>query len=382
LEQLITTGSLQISSAPSGAAWYLDGAYAGMTPDNLAEVAPGSHQLTVKKKGYKEWEKSLTIRVGEAAQLTARLAVAGPRPGAIFTEPATGMEFVWVSGGCFQMGQSQAEKAQLIKTDKAWYEKFALDELPRHKVCVDGFWMGKNEATVGQWRRFIKATGYQTDAQRDAGGIKGSSVFHKKDDGSWGWGWVAGRDWDDPGFAQLADHPVTCVSYNDVEKFIAWLNRESLGKYRLPTEAEWEYACRANSTTIRFWGDDADQACAYANVGDQTRCPEGLGFSNKHECRDGYFYPAPVGEFKANAFGLDDMLGNVWEWCSDWYAKDYYKSSPAQNPKGPATGSYRVFRGGGWSGSSQDVRSANRVRFRPSNRINFLGFRLVSPGRR
>jgi len=131
-----------------------------------------------------------------------------------------------------------------------------------------------------------------------------------------------------------SEHPVTCVSFNDVEKFIAWLNRKGSRKFRLPTEAEWEYACRGGTTTIRFWGDDPDDACAYANVADRTKDEDNRGWNPKHECSDGYFYTAPVGSFKANSFGLYDMLGNVWEWCSDRYGSDYYENSPVNNPQG------------------------------------------------
>jgi len=382
LDTIISTGSLQVSSEPSSASWYLDGAYAGTTPDTLAELSPGSHRVTVKKDGFNDWQTTVSIRAGERERLAVTLAATGPRSGQTWIEPVTGMEFVFVPGGCYQMGQSEPEKDQLIETEgRKSYDKHYDDELPRHRVCVDGFWMGKYEVTVGQWQRFVKASGYKTDAERDAGGNKGSYVFYKNDTGKWSWGWVDGRDWRNPGFSQADTYPVCCVSYNDVEKFASWLNHKSSRFFRLPTEAEWEYACRGKTTTIRFWGDDPDDACAYANVADQTRSLDGVGWSLKHECRDGYFYTAPVGSFKPNLFGLYDMSGNVWEWCVDWYGKDYYGRSSEHNPMGPASSSLRVFRGGGWDVTPWRVRSAYRDGGGPALRVGLLGFRLVSPGR-
>jgi len=265
-----------------------------------------------------------------------------------FTEPVTGMEFVRVPAGCFQMGSSASEAG---RDD---------DEGPVHKVCVDGFFMGKYEVTLRQWRRFIKDSGYRTDAEFYDREEKMSYVLHKRSDGKWGWDWVAGRDWDNPGFKQQEDNPVCCVSYNDVEKFISWFNRKSSRTYRLPTEAEWEYACRAETSTSCFWGDDSVKACDYANTADQTWSSGGTHFGHLHECRDGYFYPAPVGKFRANGFGLYNMLGNVCEWCSDLYDKDYYKNSPVLNPQCTSSGSKRVIRGGSWKDYIGSTRSTAR----------------------
>lgn len=289
--------------------------------------------------------------------------------GQSWRDAVTGIEFVRVPGGCFQMGSSVAEKG---RDD---------DEGPVHKVCVSEFWIGKYEVTVGQWRRFIKETGYKTDAERDAGGHKGSHVLYTKANGKGAVGWRDGRDWENPGFAQQDNYPVCCVSYNDVEKFVNWLNRKSSGSFRLPTEAEWEFACRVGTTTASYWGDDMSHSCRYANVGDQSAKRE---WSNLrvHDCDDGFKASAPVGSFLPNNFALYDMQGNVCEWCSDWFDRSYYKKSPLQNPQGPGSGTYRVIRGGGWRDLPKGVRSANRSRFRPSIRNNRLGFRLASSGRR
>ncbi len=137
------------------------------------------------------------------------------------------------------------------------------------------------------------------------------------------------------------------VSWNDAQEFITWLSRKEGKTYRLPTEAEWEYACRARTKTAYFCGDDPEGLAAVANTADGTakeKYPEWTTIA----ARDGYVYTAPVGRFRANAFALYDMHGNVWEWCQDWYDSEYYKRSPAADSPGPSEASHRVFRGGCW----------------------------------
>ncbi|MBU4260274.1 MAG: SUMF1/EgtB/PvdO family nonheme iron enzyme [Proteobacteria bacterium] len=297
-------------------------------------------------------------------------AGAKPAAGSIFRDSITGMKFVWVEGGCFDMGQRKAEKEQLIQeVGEDTYKKYFAEEVPLHRVCVDGFYMGKYEVTVGQFRQFVNETGYETDAEGNAGGADGCYAF--KDDK---WGWQSGYSWRQVGFPQQEDYPVACVSWNDAQKFIAWLNRKSGREFRLPTEAEWEYAARAGSRTIRYWGDAVDSnACDYANVANPKY------WSPSFPCEDSYQFAAPVGKFKENNFGLYDMLGNVWEWCQDWYGEDYYSISPGNNPQGPSPGSSRVDRGGGWNDRAGGVRSAFRGRGSPGGRRGSLGFRLVLP---
>ncbi|MEA1923166.1 MAG: formylglycine-generating enzyme family protein [Pseudomonadota bacterium] len=247
----------------------------------------------------------------------------GAGAGSNFTDPVTGMEFIWVPQGCFQMGSPSGEKGR------------DSDEGPVHRVCLDGFWMGKYEVTQGQWQ---KITG------------NNPSRFKKGN-----------------------NYPVEKVSWNDCQEFIKKLNRRSGKNFRLPTEAEWEYACRAGTTTPFSFGStiSTDQANYDGNY------TYGRG-------RKGVYRKSTVsvGSFRPNAFGLYDMHGNVWEWCSDWYDSGYYKNSPEQNPQGASSGSSRVFRGGCWSSSPWCVRSANRGWLRPGSYFNILGFRLVSPGRR
>ncbi|MEO5351031.1 MAG: formylglycine-generating enzyme family protein [Magnetococcus sp. YQC-3] len=136
--------------------------------------------------------------------------------------------------------------------------------------------------------------------------------------------------------------------------------KEGASTYRLPTEAEWEYAARAGTDTVRYWGDGDDEMFLYAWFDKNSS-------NNTH----------PVGQLKPNGFGLHDMLGNVWEWVQDWYSDKYYANSASTDPKGPSSGSYRVIRGGGWLYSPASVRSAGRDGIGPGGRIDFLGFRLA-----
>ena len=265
-----------------------------------------------------------------------------------------GQEFVLIPAGTFTMGSPSSEPGR-------------DDDETQHQVTISKpFYMMKTEVTVGQWREFVRSTGYRTEAERG----DGSYVWI---DGKWGR--KAGYYWDNPGFSQKDAFPVTCVSWNDVQKFIQWLNKQEGGaKYRLPTEAEWEYACRAGSGSVFPWGNEESKACEYGNVADETT-HGGSSWSEKFPCRDGFWFPAPVGSFRVNGFGLHDMIGNVWEWCQDWYGK--YPSGSVTDPRGASSGSDRVDRGGGWVSLPRGCRSANRFRYAPGYRFDNLGFRLA-----
>ena len=155
----------------------------------------------------------------------------------------------------------------------------------------------------------------------------------------------------------------------DANAFCEWLSRKDNRTYRLPTEAEWEYACRGGSTT-RYWnGNDQEELVRIANVADGAAKPKLSGaITIKNE--DGFVFTAPVGSFLANPYGLHDVHGNVWEWCADWYDSNYYQSSPAANPQGPT-------RGTSWSYGADFLRSSSRGFNTPNNRSHSLGFRLV-----
>jgi formylglycine-generating enzyme required for sulfatase activity len=263
-----------------------------------------------------------------------------------------GPEMVMIPAGSFRMGISAGEAG---RDD---------DEGPVHEVEVAAFALGRYEVTVSEFRRFVDATRYRTQAETGGG-------CHY-----WDVKWLLHKDklWRSPGFPQGDDHPVTCVSWNDALAYAEWLSKETGKGYRLPTEAEWEYAARAGTHTARYWGNDPDLACRYANVADRT-AKETYPDWAIHDCTDGYVYTAPAGRFRPNGFGLYDMLGNVSEWTCSAYEMKYAGAERRCIPKGD--GARRVFRGGSWGGEPRFVRSANRGRFTPGLRNFFLGFRLA-----
>ena len=271
-----------------------------------------------------------------------------------------------LDGGCFEMGSPADEDGR-------------DEDERRHEVCVEPFELGRHEVRVGEFRRFVQATGYRTDAERNAGGESGCWALDLNDQES-PWDWRDWASWRRPNQYQdnRDDHPVACVSLNDAQAYLDWLNRETGGGYRLPTEAEWEYAARAGTETARYWGDDSAliQACDYANVTDRTPLPNGSSWSEPlFDCRDGYAFAAPVGQKRPNAFGLYDMLGNLWEWTCSAYDADYGGAERRCLSKNDDA--RRVIRGGSWSINPRLLRAANRDRGAPDDRGDDLGFRLA-----
>ncbi|MDM8563086.1 SUMF1/EgtB/PvdO family nonheme iron enzyme, partial [Candidatus Marithioploca araucensis] len=266
-----------------------------------------------------------------------------------------GPEMVRIPAGRFQMGDIQGGGDS--------------DEKPVHRVSIKQFAMGKYEVTVGEFRRFVNATGYKTEAEKG----KGCRVYQN------GWDWVKDANWRNPYFSQTDNHPVTCVSWNDAVAYAEWLNQQTGRQYRLPSEAEWEYAARAKTTTSRYWGNSSDDACRYANVHDKTSKKEN-GFSwTHHNCTDDYAKTAPVGSFKSNAFGLFDTVGNVWEWVADpWH--NNYKNAPNEGQIWETGGdnSHRVLRGGSWDDGPDDCRAADRNGGTSFNRVQRIGFRVAA----
>jgi formylglycine-generating enzyme len=259
--------------------------------------------------------------------LFGSVASAAAEPPSI--DPSTGMEFVAVKGGCYQMGDLVGDGDP--------------NERPVREVCVTDFSIGKTEVTNGQYKQFRP--------QHESGESQGSTL---------------NNDY----------QPVVNVSWEDAVAFAQWLSRKSGQSYRLPTEAEWEYAARAGSDTSRFWGNSPDNACVYANVADMAAKKQWAQWTT-FPCNDGYPLSAPVGSFKPNSYGLNDMLGNVWEWCEDIYNSEAYTKLPKNNPVFNGSGEYRVMRGGGWSNGPLGIRSSHRVGLSPNFGHHALGFRLV-----
>jgi formylglycine-generating enzyme required for sulfatase activity len=214
-----------------------------------------------------------------------------------------------------------------------------------------------------------------TDAERNVG-AKGCFAWSDSDGKS---DWREGHSWRSPGFEQADRHPVVCVSWNDAQAYVQWLGRQTGQAYRLPSEAEWEYAARAGSSSSRPWGDDPKDACRHANGADQSRSPSGRTiWSSKHECNDGYYFTAPVGSYAPNRFGVNDMMGNAWEWVQDvWH--ENYSGAPSDGSVWSAGGDpvLRVIRGGSWYDLPRGLRSAGRVGYTPVDRNGFTGFRIA-----
>lgn len=298
-----------------------------------------------------------------------------------------GMPFVRVPAGTFWMGSAAthdtpaalAQRFPLLEP-----ERFTLlaDESPVHQVQISrAFYMGQHEVTVGQFRHFIAASGYQPESEADGTGGYGYNPAYdpattRRGDA------FEGRNprysWRNPGFAQGENYPVVNVTWNDAQALATWLSRTEGHTYRLPTEAEWEYACRAGTRTLYPHGDDPQGLLRSANTFDQdsaTHWPKWQQHALKG--RDGYAFTAPVGSFAPNAFGLHDMLGNAWEWVADWHGDDTYAQGPVRDPQGPDDGNVRVRRGGSWHTWAFYARCGYRNWNSPETRYTLVGMRLV-----
>jgi formylglycine-generating enzyme required for sulfatase activity len=289
-----------------------------------------------------------------------------PQPMREFTN-SIGMKLILIPAGEFLMGSDSSDPDA---SDDEFLDK-AAGRKEKHRVRItQPFYLGIHEVTRGQFRRFVGEAGYQTEAEKDGKGGYGWNEETKKFEQN------PRYTWQSPGFEQTDEHPVVNVSWNDAVAFAAWLSRKEGNTYRLPTEAEWEYACRAGTTTRYSCGDDPEGLAAVGNIADGTakaKYPDWTTIA----ARDGYIYTAPVGRFQPNQFGLYDMHGNVWESCSDGYAADYYKQSPVDDPPGAAGAAPPVIRGGSWLINPRDCRSAHRVRSTPGYRSIHVGFRLA-----
>jgi formylglycine-generating enzyme len=269
---------------------------------------------------------------------------------------------VRIPPGTFLMGAAEHDR-------EGADPKVVALELPQHRVTLRyGFLLGKYEVTRAQFSAFVAATGHAA----------GDSCYAYGSDGKWSD--QAGRSWRKPGYPQTEDDPVVCVNWHDAKTYAAWLQRRTGRPYRLPSEAEWEYAARAGAQTVRFWGDGREAACRYANVADLTAA-NALNWKKEarliFSCADTYTYTAPVGRFEANAFGLHDMLGNVWEWAEDC-GNNSYQGAPTDGSAWVAGEcSNRVVRGGSWLNSPRLQRSATRGGDRAGNRTDFIGFRVA-----
>jgi sulfatase modifying factor 1 len=272
-------------------------------------------------------------------------------------ENSIGLKLVRIPAGEFMMGSPGEENGR------------RADEPQRRVRLMRDFFMGQREVTRGQFRKFVEATQYRTDAERGIRGGYGYDEAAQKLDGP-----DKKYSWQFTGFAQTDEHPVVNVSFHDAEAFCRWLTEKEKLTYRVPTEAEWEYACRGGSTTAYANGDDPEKVTEMGNIMDapaKVRFPDRIAVAGS----DGHLFAAPVGSFRANAFGLHDMHGNVWEWTADWFAPP--QDAPQVDPRGPESGKDKVVRGGDWYHDWSFARSAQRYPIYPGLCRRHAGFRVV-----
>jgi formylglycine-generating enzyme required for sulfatase activity len=288
----------------------------------------------------------------KAVKAKAAKAASAPKAGKTFHDCPGCPEMVVLYSGRLDMGSPKSEKGR------------ADDEGPVHSVNISAFAMGKTEISRGQFAEFVKKSRYNT-------GDKCWTLDNGKYEERKG-------NWREPGYPQDDKQPAVCINWNDALAYAKWLSHKTGKKYRLPTEAEWEYAARGNTKTARYWGDNPDEACAYANGADKTAQAQIKGATSWsiHKCTDGFVYTAPVGRFKPNSFGLYDMLGNVWEWTEDNY-HDSYQGAPLDGSAWQGNGAKRVLRGGSWNNSPSNLRAAIRYASKPDVRFSSFGFRLA-----
>jgi sulfatase modifying factor 1 len=307
-----------------------------------------------------------------------------PQPPVSVLTNSLGMKFVAIPAGEFLMGSDESPES-LAKAYPQYENKRFMDlfdEAPVHRVRITrGVYMGQFEVTVGQFRKFIEASGYVPESIADGTGGYGYRADYDPAKTARGDAFE-GRDlkysWHNPGFAQTDEHPVLNVTWNDAVALAKWLSAKEGVTYRLPTEAEWEYACRAGTRTRYANGDAPEGVVKLGNVFDaDSRVNWQRWDKFSLSAHDGFAFTAPVGSFAPNAWGLYDMHGNAWEWVSDWHADDYYAKSPLNDPQGPVDGNVRVRRGGSWHTWSFYARSAYRNWNAPDSRYTLVGMRLV-----
>ena len=235
-------------------------------------------------------------------------------------------------------------------------DEYSRCEYPAHKVTITKeFFLARHEVSVGQFRQFVESTGYATEAEY----LKLGSNSLNLQTGAVQQ--LSETVWHDPGFPQTDDHPVVCVSWNDAHAFCGWLSQTNKATFRLPTEAEWEYACRAGTRTKYCTGSDAASLRGHANFRDASLQDVFQLAKAIAPWSDGSAFTSAVGQFSPNAFGLHDMHGNVGEWCQDWYSSESYTDSSATDPTGPPQPTaWRAVKGGSWYNSAHSCRCSGR----------------------
>lgn len=340
--KLVTAG-LVLSSLPRGAAVFVDNVLVEKNSPggdlSVPELARGKHSVRVTAEGYAPFEQAIDLGPGTVLTLPIPLTLTVPPAGFTRENPRDGLKYVWIPPGTFPMG--------CLAEDPAC----AKDEKPSHPVEISkGFWLGQTEATVGAYKRFSRETG------------RGMPEVPRLGSGSLNPAW---------GNEQM---PMVNVDSVDAEAFCRWTGG------RLPTEAEWEYAARAGAPQAVYGPLDSIAWCA-DNSGRARLDSEWIWKENPENYPQRLSANAnsmhPVAQKEANAFNLYDMIGNVWEWVSDFYGRKYYSESPPRDPTGPANDKFRMIRGGSWFNGPLVARATVRYTRTPDSREFNLGIRCA-----
>ena len=324
-------GSLIVDGSPADVDVYVDGKKVGTSPLFVSELLIGTHKIRLEKDGYDQQEKTVQIAENQESMLDftltktvakAPVVPAVPQGGAVETITVKGVSFnmIKVQGGTFTMGATSEQGSDAESGEK-----------PTHQVTLSDYYIGETEVTQELWQA-VMGTTIQEQAK------KGKYVTSLYGVGN--------------------SYPMYYISWDDCQTFITKLNQLTGKNFRLPTEAEWEYAARGGQ-----------KSRGYKYAGSNTLSDVAWYVDNSSRKTH------PVKQKKANELGLYDMSGNVYEWCQDWHGN--YGSAAQTNPTGPSSGSYRVYRGGSWGISASDCRVAYRCDNSPGNRDFFLGFRVV-----
>jgi formylglycine-generating enzyme required for sulfatase activity len=307
---------------------------------NIPDLTPGKHRVHVAADGYVPFDQTIELGAGSVLTLQTPLLPLAPSPGLARVNPIDGLKYVWIPPGSFMMGCSPGEAPQCLP-----------DEKPSHRVTISrAFWLGQTEVTVAAYKRFVAAKGAPMPDEP----VFGNTALNPR--------WAE----------ELM--PIVNVSRGDAENYCTWAGG------RLPTEAEWEYAARAGSAEGRYGA--VDEIAWYANNSGRGTLDSELIwrqeqklFSDRLSANGNTFHA--VAQKKPNSYNLYDMLGNVWEWVSDWYDEKYYSNSPELDPRGAAGGAYAVQRGGSWFTGPRVSRAAPRFRVAPESRGFSIGIRCA-----
>ena len=315
-------GEADINSTPAMADIYIDGKKMGQTPQMVSELLIGLHQVRISKQGYSDYNSTLTVKEGETSMLTAKLEKPKEEQMVTISNPETtssvGNQVITVGNVSFTMVQVEGGSFMMGATSEQGNDAYG-EEIPVHQVTLSPYNIGETEVTQALWEA-----------------VMGSN----------------------PSVFKGSNRPVEQVSWEDCQEFIQKLNQETGRKFRLPTEAEWEFAARGGNKSRGYKYSGSNNINDIAWFGDNS----------SRQTHD-------VKTKQANELGLYDMSGNVWEWCQDWKGK--YPSSSQSNPIGPSSGSFRVYRGGSWSYNAGNCRVSFRYASSPSFRIGNLGLRLA-----